>query len=224
MRIDATALEWAHRPIATPNHLAVRRQTCPSRLTTASILLHLSRMAPRKPRPPSPKTSRGSTRKPAGTAKKTPGAVRKAATTARKPAPARKPPAKRKAARREAKAPAQKIFDARSRARADAVAQAALSKKAENVMLIDVRGLTSIAEYFVIASGGSGPQLRAIAESIEVELKKQQVAPISVEGRGGGWVLLDYGDVVAHIFEPEMRVFYDLEGLWADAPHERIEG
>jgi len=179
-------------------------------------------MAPRTPRS---KTARPGTRKPASTARKPASAPRKPAAAPRKSTSgARKPPAKRKVSAREPQVANQKIFDARSRARADAVAQAALAKKAEDVLLIDVRGLTSIAEYFVVASGSSAPQLRAIAESIEVELKKQQVAPISVEGRGGGWVLIDYGDVVAHVFEPEARSFYDLEGLWADAPRERIEG
>ena len=113
--------------------------------------------------------------------------------------------------------------DERSHQRALAVARAALAKKAENVLVIDVRGLTSIAEYFVILSGTSGPNLKAIAESIEVELKKQGVMPLSVEGQGGGsWVLLDYGDVVAHFFDAATRSFYDLEGMWADAPREAV--
>jgi len=112
--------------------------------------------------------------------------------------------------------------DERSHLRAKAVAKAALDKKAENVLLIDVRGLTSISDYFVVMSGSAGPQLRAIAEHVEVELKKQGAMPISVEGQGGSWVLLDYGDVVAHIFEDQVRSFYDLEGLWADAPRELV--
>ena len=67
--------------------------------------------------------------------------------------------------------------------------------------------------------------LRAIAESIEVELKKKGAMPLSVEGQGGGsWLLIDYGDVVAHVFEAEQRGFYDLEGLWADAPRESVVG
>lgn len=115
--------------------------------------------------------------------------------------------------------------DPKTRKRALAVAQAGLSKKAFDVLLIDVRGLTSIADYFVVMSGSAGPQLRAIADSVEGDLRKQGVMPISIEGySSGNWLLIDFGDVVAHVFEPEMRGYYDLEGLWADAPRERIEG
>ncbi|MBS2028360.1 MAG: ribosome silencing factor [Deltaproteobacteria bacterium] len=139
------------------------------------------------------------------------------AKTARPKAPRAKRPAGRAST-----TTVKQAADERSHQRAKAVAKAALDKKAENVLLIDVRGLTSISDYFVVMSGAAGPQLKAIAENVEVELKKQGVMPISVEGQGGSWVLLDYGDVVAHIFEDQVRSFYDLEGLWADAPRELI--
>lgn len=162
------------------------------------------------PRPTRPSRSSKSTKRPAKPSK---------------PSKAAGGRAKRPAARRQPSVDTARTHaaDERSHQRALAVARAALDKKAEDVLVIDVRGLTSIAEYFVVASGTSGPNLRAIAESVETELKKQGVMPLSVEGQAGGnWVLLDYGDVVAHVFEAEVRGFYDLEGLWADAPREKL--
>jgi ribosome-associated protein len=115
--------------------------------------------------------------------------------------------------------------DERSRQRALAVAQAGLSKKAEDVLLLDVRGLSSVADFFVLLSGTGPRQVNALAEAVEDELRKQGVKLLGSEGQASGtWVLLDFGDVVAHIFEPETRATYDLEGAWADAPRERIEG
>lgn len=97
-------------------------------------------------------------------------------------------------------------------------ANAALDKKAENVVILDVRGLTSYADYFVVASGASDRQVSAIADNIEEQMKKAGHRTIGVEGyTRGHWVLLDFGDVVAHVFYEEARAFYDIEGLWADA-------
>lgn len=108
---------------------------------------------------------------------------------------------------------------------ASAAAKAALDKKAENVLILDVRGLTSYADFFVVASGSSDRQVQAIADSIEDGLKKSGERPIGVEGQQNGhWVLLDYGDVVCHVFYDEARLHYDLEGLWADAPRITVEG
>ena len=146
-------------------------------------------------------------------------------TTARSAALKKRPPVRKTAGAAVDTTPRNKAADAKSQARAHAVAQAALARKAEHVVLIDVRGLTSIADFFVVMSGTGARQLQAIAESIEVDLKKQGTYPLSSEGhQGGNWVLIDYGDVVAHIFETEVRAFYDLEGLWADAPREKLEG
>jgi ribosome-associated protein len=87
------------------------------------------------------------------------------------------------------------------------------------VVALDVRDLTSIADVFIICSGRSNRQVSAIAEHIERELRKQKIRPLSVEGAvEGQWVLMDYGSVVIHVFYESVRQFYDLEGLWSDAP------
>jgi ribosome-associated protein len=100
--------------------------------------------------------------------------------------------------------------------------QAALGKKATDLVVLDVRKLSSIADVFIICSGHSNRQVAAIAEHIQVDLKKHGITPLSVEGKQQGhWVLLDYGHVIIHIFYEPIRSFYDLEGLWIDA--ERIE-
>jgi len=96
--------------------------------------------------------------------------------------------------------------------------EAASEKKALNLVALDVRELTSIADVFIICSGRSNRQVNAIADSIIARLKKHKIKPLSVEGTGKGhWVLLDYGHVVMHVFDEPVRQFFDLEGLWADA-------
>ena len=93
-----------------------------------------------------------------------------------------------------------------------------LGKKAVNVVALDVRELTSIADAFIICSGRSNRQVSAIADHIVRELRKQKIKPLSVEGAAEGqWVLIDYGYVVIHVFFESVRQFYDLEGLWIDA-------
>lgn len=100
----------------------------------------------------------------------------------------------------------------------DIFIQAVLGKKAEAVVVLDVRGLTSIADTFIICSGRSNRQVSAIADHVQRFLKQQGIRPLSVEGRKEGlWVLMDYGDVIIHVFYEETRSFYDLEGLWVDA-------
>ncbi|MFZ0240877.1 MAG: ribosome silencing factor [Desulfobacterales bacterium] len=95
---------------------------------------------------------------------------------------------------------------------------AVMGKKAENLIVLDVRELTSVADAFIICSGRSNRQVQAIADHIQAELKKQHKKPLSVEGLSEGhWALLDYGDVIIHIFYEPVRLFYDLEGLWMDA-------
>jgi ribosome-associated protein len=85
-------------------------------------------------------------------------------------------------------------------------------------VILDVKNLTSIADAFIICSGRSNRQVAAIAELIQVELKKHGIRPLSVEGKKEGhWVLLDYGHVIMHVFYEPVRSFYDLEGLWIDA-------
>jgi len=105
-----------------------------------------------------------------------------------------------------------------------AIARAGLDKKAEDVTVLDVRGLTSYADYFVVMTADSDRQAGAIADHVEQTMKAQGVAKVGVEGyEGGRWILVDYGDVVAHVMNRESRGFYDLEGLWADAPRFAVE-
>ena len=100
--------------------------------------------------------------------------------------------------------------------------QAVLGKKAIDLVVLDLRKLSSIADVFIICSGRSNRQVAAIAEHIQVDLKKHGITPLSVEGKKQGhWVLLDYGHVIIHVFYEPVRSFYDLEGLWIDA--EKIE-
>jgi ribosome-associated protein len=102
--------------------------------------------------------------------------------------------------------------------RLDLYVQAVLGRKAESVVALDVRGLTSIADAFIICSGRSNRQVSAVAEHVEQFLKQKGIRPLSVEGRKEGhWVLMDYGHVIIHVFYTETRFFYDLEGLWVDA-------
>jgi len=100
--------------------------------------------------------------------------------------------------------------------------QAALSmlaKNAADVMIIDLRGLSSITEYFVIGTASSEPQIKAVVEQVTEDLKERQTTPWHTEGKQSWrWVLLDYVDVVIHIFRAEVRSFYGLERLWGDAP------
>lgn len=104
----------------------------------------------------------------------------------------------------------------------DLYVKAALGKKAIGLVILEVRELTSIADAFIICSGRSNRQVSAIAEYIQVDLKKHGIKPLSVEGiKEGHWVLLDYGHVIIHVFYEPVRNFYDLEGLWVDA--ERIQ-
>ena len=100
--------------------------------------------------------------------------------------------------------------------------KAALAMKAIDVVILEVRELASFADTFIICSGRSHRQVSAIAEFIEHHLKEQGITPLGVEGlQEGHWVLMDYGDVVIHVFYEPVRISYDLEGLWSDA--KRIE-
>ena len=95
----------------------------------------------------------------------------------------------------------------------------ALDKKAYDLLLLDVGALTSLADYFLICTGRSDTQVQAIATSIQESLAKLGRRPRMIEGLSGGqWVLMDYGDVVVHVFLESVREFYDLERLWARAP------
>ena len=93
------------------------------------------------------------------------------------------------------------------------------SKKAEDISALDVRGLTSLADYFVIASANSETHAKALSDYVEEEIKKETgELPHHVEGRDyNRWVVLDYGDVIVHIMLPEVRDYYGIDWLWADA-------
>ena len=86
------------------------------------------------------------------------------------------------------------------------------------MLVLDLRGLSTIADYFVICSGESTPQVKAIQEQIDATLKNEGERPRGVEGLSHShWILMDYGDVIVHIFEEATRAFYELEKLWIDA-------
>lgn len=98
------------------------------------------------------------------------------------------------------------------------IANLALEKKAKQIIVIDLAGVTSMADYFVLMSGESDTQIKAIADHITRELRQKKVRAYHSEGfKSLRWVLLDYVDVVVHIFRPEAREFYGLERLWGDA-------
>lgn len=105
-------------------------------------------------------------------------------------------------------------------------AQYALEKKGLDLRLLQVSGLTSLTDYLLIITGRSDRQVQAIAEEIRFGLKKEHaLLPLAVEGMDEGrWVLLDYGDVMVHVFQDAVRHFYDLEGLWSEAAEVPIPG
>ena len=99
------------------------------------------------------------------------------------------------------------------------IVEAAADKQASDAMLLDSRGLCSCADYFVICSGESDRQIEAIYEAVVDVLKKEGVVPHHREGdASSGWVLLDLGDIIVHIFAPFEREYYQLEKLWSEAP------
>jgi ribosome-associated protein len=101
--------------------------------------------------------------------------------------------------------------------------RAALERKAYDLVLLDVSKLTSLADYFLICTGRSDTQVQAIAQRIEEVLERAGEKALSIEGfQHGQWVVLDFGDVVVHVFFEPVRQFYDLERLWAKAPRVRL--
>ncbi len=107
---------------------------------------------------------------------------------------------------------------------AQAIARAAKSVKAEDVVILDVSKLAGFCDYFVVASGNSLRQTTAIAQAIREGLEKAGIKSLSKVGRGeeSGWIALDYVSVIAHAFYKPMREFYSLEGLWFDAKKVRV--
>ncbi len=94
-----------------------------------------------------------------------------------------------------------------------------IENKADDVLLLDLHGVTDMTDFFVVASGTSDTHVRAVARHVEEEMAKAGVRAFAVEGmHEGRWVLLDFVDFVVHVFHPSMRAYYQLERLWGDAP------
>ncbi|ATB36367.1 ribosome silencing factor RsfS [Cystobacter fuscus] len=169
------------------------------------------------------------TKKPAAkkSATKTPAARKKTAakkTTAKKLAVRKKPSVRKKKAPAPAAAAPAIPENPRAHALARKIANLLSDKKAVDIVILDVRGMTSYADYVVVASGESDRQVSSMAEHVLVKLKESEgLRPVGHEGMDTGqWVLLDFGEVVAHVFYSEMRAHYDLEGIWADARREKV--
>jgi len=111
------------------------------------------------------------------------------------------------------------LIPSSSREKAFLCAQALMDRKAIGLVILEVKDLSSFTDYFLICSGNSDRQVQAIATHAEEKLGKEGLHPLGIEGkRDGRWVLLDYGDVVIHVFYHPVREFYDLERLWSEAP------
>ena len=92
------------------------------------------------------------------------------------------------------------------------------SKFGQDIIVMDLRGITTIADFFVIATGGSAPQLQALTDTTEEVMAKHKIPLRHIEGlRAGEWVLLDFGGIIVHLFDKESRQFYQLERVWGDA-------
>ncbi|NOY39533.1 MAG: ribosome silencing factor [Nitrospirae bacterium] len=108
--------------------------------------------------------------------------------------------------------------------------KAALDKKAKDVLMLDLKDLSIMSDYFVICSGESTTHVRSIVDNIEREFRLKKITPSGIEGyKMSQWVLMDYSDVIVHVFEEETRSFYELEKLWLDAPRidikeEKLQG
>ena len=100
---------------------------------------------------------------------------------------------------------------------------ASLKRKAKNLTILNVKEISSFADYFIICSGTSDRQVQSIAASIRENLKEYGIIPLGIEGESlGKWVLMDYEDVIIHVFYEPIRDFYDLERLWPDAPRMEV--
>ena len=112
-----------------------------------------------------------------------------------------------------------------AQAKAQRAARAALDRKALDLVVLDVQALSSVTDYFLVCSGRSTTHLASITEAIRTELKQDGVRPLHAEGATeSGWVLLDYGDVLMHVFLEDTRAYYALERLWGDAPSVPVDG
>lgn len=104
-----------------------------------------------------------------------------------------------------------------SRQAAKLAVEALKDKKAIDIKILDIKNVTVIADYFIIASGSNVNQVQAMADSVEEALGKEGMNPKQIEGyRAANWILMDYNDIIVHIFSEQDRVFYDLERIWRD--------
>ena len=109
--------------------------------------------------------------------------------------------------------------------RASAIVDAALDRKAEDIVVLDLQKLSAFADTFIIATGSSDRNVRSIADAIAEAMAKRGEKPLGVEGYDEGrWVLLDLDDIIVHVFQHEVRSHYDLERLWSDAPEIDLGG
>ena len=173
-------------------------------LKKPSLNQHPSKkQSPQQQRPPRPAAKKPSAQKP--------GAQK----------PGAKKPGARKPAAKKPLFPSLPQSNLEALKLARSIAQLLLEKKATDVVLFDVCQKSSYADVIVVASGTSEPHLSSLSRHLWESLKKNKVRPHSVEGSGStSWVLMDFGDVVVHLFLPEIRALYDLDGLWSDVPRE----
>ena len=143
--------------------------------------------------------------------------------TKRKTASRTKPAPKRKLAKTPLPAPRRSTAGA-TRATAKKVALFALEKKAVDILVMDVRKVTDVTRFFIVCSGQSSPQVKAIADHVIDSCREARLDIYHVEGYDSlRWVLIDMVDIVVHIFQPDVRRYYQLERLWGDAPAEQID-
>jgi ribosome-associated protein len=108
--------------------------------------------------------------------------------------------------------------------RANECARLALEKKARDVVMLELSGLTDIAGFFVVATGTSERHVKTISDGVEQGMKEEGIPPLSIEGYDEGrWIIVDYGNVIVHVFLEELRELYDLESLWIEAKRQTME-
>ena len=97
-------------------------------------------------------------------------------------------------------------------------------KKGEDIKVIEIGKLSTVADYFIIANGSNAPHVESLVDNVEEELLKENIHPERIEGvKSSGWILMDYNDVVVHVFSKEDRLFYDLERIWRDGKEIDVE-
>ncbi len=94
-----------------------------------------------------------------------------------------------------------------------------LEKKGQQILCLDLRGISAITDFFLLCTAGNSPQAKAIADHVKDQLEEEGISPLRIEGyREARWILMDYGSLIIHIFQGEERQYYNLERLWGDAP------